>query len=220
MIVKVIFTMPKNGIPIRNQAGLNSYIHHCLGSNNKYHDSFSDYAISSIQGGKLQDNGILMFSDNPYIQISSENVNFITDIMQGIQKTNILLFDMKFQRFEISNFNVGEYCDTIQTLSPILLKDKNDRKITIEDDNWLELLIAKCKSKLAHKGIVDDSFNIVIRNREKSKKRSVFVGNTFNFCTYTSLKIYGQKKTRETLYNMGLGQSTGCGFGSIFIYKS
>lgn len=220
MIIKVIFTKPTNNtIPISNQKELNSYIHKCLGVNNEYHDSFSDYAISSIQGGKLTSDKMLSFENStPHIIISSENEQFLSKIIMGIQSNQFKLFDMDFVQFEFNDFIVNPYCDTIITISPILLKH-NDRKITFKNENWIEVLTQQVRKKLQHKGIMDDTFKIELRNVEKAKEKLIHVGNVFNLCSMVSLKVYGKKKTRKTIYNMGFGNSTGCGFGSIKLYN-
>jgi CRISPR-associated endoribonuclease Cas6 len=220
MIIKVIFNKPKNNIiPIVNQKELNSYIHKCLGINNEYHDSFSDYAISSIQGGKLNNNNMLSFENSvPYIIISSENFQFISQIIMGIESNKFNLFDMTFKNFEFNDFKVNQTFDKIITISPILLK-KNNKKITFTDKEWVNVLIEQTKAKLKHKGIIDDTFNIEIRNVNKAKEKMIYVGNTFNPCSMISLKVYGKKETRKTIYNMGFGNSTGCGFGSIKVYE-
>lgn len=218
MILKIIFSIPANGLSINNQHYVNGFIHKCLGENNKYHDSFSDYAISSVQGGKLN-NGKLTFNDNPYILISSENTEFINELMQGILTTNADIEGIKFSRFDFSDYNIHDYYDKIVTLSPILIKDKSGMKLSFKDEKFLEVLTSNCIKKLKHAGITDNSFKIEIRNIEKAKVKKIMVGDVFNICSLISLIIYGKPKTRKTLYNMGIGNSCGCGFGTIKIYE-
>ena len=219
MIIKVNFTNPESNIPINNQKELNSYIHKCIGHDNKYHDSFSDYCISSIQGGKLVNNNELSFDKStPYIIITSENCEFISKIMNGIQMDRHDYFGMKFKNFEITDFKINDFCDTIVTISPIIVKDKNDYKIDFNNDKWIQTLTDQLKGKLHHKGIIDDSFKIEIRNIKRAKVKTVWVGNVFNVSSMISLKVYGKPNTRRTLYNMGFGSSTGCGFGCIKVY--
>lgn len=221
MIIKVNFTSPNTTIPIRNQKELNSYIHKCIGHNNKYHDTFSDYSISSLQGGKLINGNELSFEGNvPNIVITSENTEFISDIMSGIQSDKFSLFSMKFKNFEISDFNVDKYCDTIITISPIIVKNKNGHKIAFDNPEWLSILTKQLKDKLAHKGIIDNTFRLEIRNIERAKIKKIWVGDVFNICSFISLKVYGHPDSRRTLYNMGFGGSTGSGFGTIKIYEN
>ena len=216
MIAKIYFNIPNTMIPINNQHEMNSYIHRCLGKDNQYHDTFSNYSISSLQGGKFNGNG-LVFNENPYIQVASNDMNFISKFVNGAQFGGHEVFDMKCIRVELCDFKVNDFYDKILTISPILLRDENDMKITFKNPQWIERLNDLCKKKLAHAGIVDETFKIELRQPEKAKVKVVWVGDTFNHSTMTSLFVYGKPKTRKTLYNLGLGGSTGSGFGSIKI---
>ena len=93
------------------------------------------------------------------------------------------------------------------------------RKITFKHEDWLSLLTQNCESKLKHLNIVDPTFKLEIMNPHKAKEKCIWVGDIFNPSSNVRLKVYGKPKTRETLYNMGLGGSTGSGFGSIKIYQ-
>lgn len=217
MILKIILTKPNINIPINNQKELNSFIHRCLGENNKYHDTFSDYSISSLQGGKLNENKFLIFSDNPYIICNTNNMEFITSLIDGLNR-GVKFFDMKLEKLLFDDFIVNEFYDKVITISPILIK-YNNYKITHYHEKWLETLINQSKNKLNKLGVVDDTFDIKIRNFQNAKEKSIYVGNVFNPSTMISLIIYGKPNTRKTLYNLGLGNSTGSGFGCVKLYK-
>jgi len=220
MKINLFLTNPHVNIPINNQKEVNSFIHRLLGKDNKYHDRFSNYAISSLQGGKLNSEGNLTFEKEPYIIISSNDMEFIDTMLEGIQEKNEKLFDMSHKRVTITEYNVNEYYDNVITISPILLKDKEGRKITFKNDKWLNTLILNCKMKLLHEGIEDSTFNIKIKNPENGKEKLIYVGDVFNPASMVRLVVYGKEKTRRTLYNLGLGHSTGSGFGSISIMEN
>ena len=219
MKIKVFFTNPTMEVPVNNQEQMNSYIHKCLGVNNPYHDSFSDYAISSLQGGKLKETGLSFNTCEPHLVVSSENMEFISDFMKGVQADTNTVFGMRFKRFEIDDFNVNPYFDKIITISPILLKNKDNQKITFEDPEWIERLNEQSKQKLKYKGIEDPTFRVELRKPERGKKKLVWVGDVFNPASMVGLKVFGSKKARKTIYNLGFGNSTGCGFGSVKIYE-
>lgn len=219
MIVKVKFSKPTMDVPVNNQKELNSYIHKCLGANNKFHDAFSDYCVSSLQGGKLDfSTGMLYFEDVPYILFTTNNQEFTVQFLNGIMKNENTLFGMHYDGFEFSDFEVSNYFDKVFLVSPLLLKIK-DKKISVKDDNYLQLLKEHCIKKLAHNGIVDETFDIEIRNENKAKVKKIMVGDVFNICSMVSFIIKGKKETRLKLYNLGLGTSTGSGFGFVKIYK-
>lgn len=225
IVTKIIFTKPKNGIPASNQKEVNSYIHRCIGENNVFHDAFSDYCISSLQGGKLNPaTNMLEFDRKPYILFlinpKSKNFEIYNKLLTGVYSQKNKLFDMKYYCVASFDYKVMPKYDKIYMASPILLKkyDKENKKtikVTCKDDGFIELLKANCINKLKHNGIVDETFDIVLRNPEKAKQKLIMVGDVFNPCTMASFLVYGKKETRDTLYSMGLGNSTGSGFGMI-----
>ena len=220
MRIKVNLTQPTCEVPINNQHFLNGFIHKVFGKNNNLHDSFSNYNISSLQGGKLNDDKkTLSFNEsNPYILISGDN-DFITFVIESFMKSDASMFGMKYDYFDSSyDFVLHSYYDNVITVSPILLKNKDGRKITYKNENWLNLLMYQCIKKLEYNGIYDPNFKIEIINEHKAKEKCVWVGDVFNVCSSIRLKVYGSKKTRTLIYNMGLGNSTGSGFGTIKIY--
>ena len=90
---KVIFTKTKDVIPFNNQKMLNSFIHKTIGHNG-YHDTFSEYNISGLQGGKYDaERGGLVYEE-PYIIISSPNEEFNMMIIEKLLQRKQTLFDM------------------------------------------------------------------------------------------------------------------------------
>lgn len=137
----------------------------------------------------------------------------------GIRTADASVFGMKPDGVDITcDFNPNNYCDDIITISPILIRSKDDRKITFEDPEWIERVKRNCIGKLKHQGINDDTFDIELIKTEQSKRKCVWVGDVFNPCSSVRLKVTGRKKTRTILYNLGIGNSTGSGFGAVKIY--
>lgn len=217
MILKIYFDLPKEGvaIPINNQKELNSFIHKTLGHDNKYHDAFSNYSISWLMGGKMIDKGSISFSTNPYLFVTSLDSEFIGTLLKGLMDKKYDLFGMKYSHCEMNEFAVNSRFDTILTNSPVIVKDENGRKISVDNLEFIEYLKQNCIRKLKFCGIVDDTFDIILRHPEKAKTKKVMVGESFNICTLISCYVYGKPETRKMLYNLGLGGSTGCGFGSV-----
>lgn len=218
MRIKITLTKPTEDVPVNNQEYLNSFFHKILGENNKYHDTFSRYAVSSLQGGRLlEDKRNLAFSENPYFYFST-----VDNEMMGIFLRSAMFYKGTFLGMGIKNIVPDDFIchdrfDKIITASPILIKDKG-HMLSVVDKEWLERVENNCKAKLAKEGIVDETFSISIISPEKSKRKLIFTKGIGNICSLTRLRIEGRKKTRETLYNMGIGNSTGYGFGSIKIY--
>lgn len=221
MRIKINLTPPITEVPINNQHQLNGFIHTSFGKDNPYHDSFSNYNISSLQGGKLNiDKKTISFPNgNPYFYISGDD-DFINFAIESFMKSKASMFGMVFDSIDVTDdFIVNPYFDNIITISPILLKDKTGKKLTFKDSEWVKFLTENCVKKLEHSNVYDPTFKIEIINPHKAKEKTIWVGNVFNKSTLTRLKVFGKPNTRKLLYNMGLGQSTGSGFGSIKIYQ-
>lgn len=221
MILKIYFKPMYDGkqiiIPFNNQKEMNSFIYRTLGDNNKFHDKFSDYAISSIQGGVKYDDKNIIFNEQPYIRVTSKNEEFLITLLNNIKLKKYSFFNLIYDRCEFKTFNLNSKYDKIITVSPIIIKH-NKRKISVDNPNFLSELKKNCIAKLKHCGIEDNTFDIKIRNIEKAKKKLIQVGDVFNISTMISLIVFGKKETRDTLYHLGLGGSTGSGFGSIKLY--
>ena len=224
MFVKLNFTKNTKPIHIDNYIdALNSYVHRCLGKDNKYHDSFSGYNISSPQGGKLNTNtGELSFDNGMYFILSfpDKNSQIFSDLTKGITNGVEFGYGMKFVGVEILNINVGKEYDWIQTRCPVLLlSKKNNRGIRYDDSEFIEELTNRTIKKLKHydENINLNGFKITIINTGKNKIKKVKIHNYNHKCNMIRMKIEGDKKTRKILYELGLGNLTGSGFGSLQI---
>ena len=124
---KVIFTKPTDVIPFNNQKMLNSFIHKTIGHNG-YHDTFSEYNISGLQGGKYDaERGGLVYEE-PYIIISSPNEEFNMMIIEKLLQRKQTLFDMTVADIRFVELRLNARYDYISTLSPIIVFDKKSRR--------------------------------------------------------------------------------------------
>lgn len=206
---------------ISNQYLVTSFFHRVLGNNNDIHDRFSDYAISSIQGGKLS-NGQIQFLKGGSVNISTPNANFLDNFMpllyMHINKEIYTGSGIYLKGIGVSDFSVGEYFDKIQTISPIRLKNDNDCEITFLDTEFMDTLTNKMVAKLRKfdPSLNLSKFKIEAFKIENSKQKSVCVKKgVYTKCSYMRFIVRGTMEARRAAYLMGFGQSTGCGFGSV-----
>lgn len=229
MIIKVYFQKPNRTIRFDEQYNVRGFVYNMLGDKaSKYHDKFSPFSVSFVQGGKMkQDKSGIIFEENPYIQISTTHNEIYEDFIESIEnaidnKTANLcgLYPIRYEDY--LDFKCNKTFDVIKTISPILLKKDwykggEKRKINCKDENWLYELNKNCKEKLQHEGIEDNSFKIVIGNKDAMRTKMITIGGVFNPCTDGVMTVYGKENTRRKLYELGLGHSTGIGFGAIKI---
>lgn len=222
MRIKIEFTKPEQAVPIETQRYVNSYIHTCLGRNNEYHDAPSQYSISNLKGGKLnEDKKTLSFNTvSPYIVVTSEDEMFLNRVVTGLNSNQDFAFGMKFKDIEFIGESFFDGWNHFYTLDPILLKEKKEDGrnwfVTIEDKDFA----TKLKNHIINKfNKVDPTLklsDLELLVGEGKKKRVMVKDNVWAIGSAVKIKIKGNKKLITKLYNYGLGQSTGSGFGTIY----
>jgi CRISPR-associated endoribonuclease Cas6 len=223
MRIKINFTPNNEVVPISNQQNINSYIHRCLGRNNQYHDSKSDYCISHLYGGKLcDDKKTLNFENGGIIIITSKNETFLNTIIKGIMLNPELKWGMKFKSIDFISEEFQDGWNHFFTLSPFIIKEYSEMGkytfLTLDDENFDDKVTEHVKRKLLK---MDDTLNlndfkISISKTGKEKIKQIFVKNVVNKANQCNISIFCSSKIAEMIYNTGIGQSTGSGFGTIY----
>ena len=213
-------------LPNNNQYIINSYIHKCIGRNNNYHDAPSNYSISSLQNGILDiKNKNIKINDDSYIIVSSHDTNFIGLLFNGVMSNRnfynqiiVKSIDLVPDELFYNGYN------HFRTLSPFLMRDKNNKDITKNSFNNLNEMSEYVKERVLNRLIKikeNNSLNLNLNNFnlkiEWCHEVKRFVkpgcrGFKTNLCGFT---INSSKGVAELLYNIGIGQSTGSGFGTI-----
>jgi CRISPR-associated endoribonuclease Cas6 len=106
--------------------------------------------------------------------------------------------------------------------SPILLKQKTDNcniiHITYKDEDVDKLLENSIKHKMRIANIPDDNtLKITVdKSSAECKTKFVKIHDIGNRCFYSPIQIEGRDITKKFIWNVGLGNSTGVGFGSLY----
>lgn len=229
MRIKIIFTANTEKVP-NNLSVVNSYINKCLGINNKYHDRDSDYSISRLLGGIIIDNGQnIEYSKRGYILVSSINPEFLNKLILGVFKNKSIGYGMKFQSIEHIQetfYNGWNYFKT--TDMGFMLKKPRDHVDNVDDKYKGYYTLDNCDlADVLKKHIINkfskinpnlnfSGLEIVIDEHPKHKVKyrySKHVKNAVNIC---QININTNKKLAKALYDYGIGQSCGSGFGMIY----
>ena len=232
MRIKINFSNNTEKVP-NNMSVVNSFIHRCLGTNNGYHDKPSDYCTTKLMNGSVVDGGkYLNFNNNGFIIISSPYSDFINKIAAAIVINGINIgYGMNFIGIDNINDKIYDGYNYFKTTeNGILLKNRDYNKgddfktkyINFDNPNYVDLLkehtikkFSKINPKLDFSG-----FDIKLNVNNKSKIQKVMVNETPNFSSVLQLTLYGNKKLIKTIYDYGLGQSTGSGFGLVYNTKN
>lgn len=200
---------------------VNGFVHNILGPDNKWHDSFSPYSISTLHGGKLnKDTGLFSFPKGGKFVISSDNQEFLTDIFTGLASvTDGKIGTMPFLGFETYSCGASTKFDLVR-IENIRLKDSG-KEITFKDENYLPKLREHCIKKLIKNGIPEEdalTFKLEPFHPENWKVKYVKMktGTKSENVTPSStimLIVKGSKEARDKMLSLGYGTSTGSGFG-------
>lgn len=204
-------------IPFNHQPLLVGTLHKWLGWNSE-HGDISLYSFSRLEGGRAEKDGI-RFERGAQFFISSYDVGLIKKLIAGIQLDPELFFGLTVEELVIEEDPDLAGRERFFIGSPILIKRRIETKIehvSFDDPRASEFLKETLQTKMEKAGIMDDSLEIYF---DKSYPRAgtklvTFKGikNKVNWCPVV---IKGKPETKLFAWNVGLGNSTGIGFGAI-----
>ena len=229
MRLKINFKKNTEKVP-NNQSIVNGYIHKCLGKNNQYHDSKSNYCISGLLGGNIIDGGLYSdYSNGGYILVTSSDIEFLDKLSNGILNNQYLGYGMTFNGIDFINEDVSNGWNYFKT-TPLgfILKEKSSEDgknigfFDLKNPN-IELML---KNQIINKfSKINPEFDfstlVVGINKHPSHKiKNIWVKNVKNVANVCQINIYTNKKLAQAIYDYGIGQSTGSGFGTVFLTKN
>jgi len=194
-------------------------LHKWLGAN-ELHDLISLYSFSWLMNGKMRNSGFsfekgarwfISFYDDKYVKEIIKTILNDPEMFSGLVVT-----DINIQ--ETANL---EGVDHFRLASPIFIKRKvgnNIKFYTFDDVEANNLLVETVKHKMELAGLPADetlklSFDLAYLNR---KIKKVKIHNIDNKCSMCPVIIEGKESTKNFIWSVGLGNSTGSGFGAIF----
>lgn len=208
---------PEKPLPFDHQHLLVGTIHKWLGWNEE-HGKVSLYSFSRLEGGKVTKAGLL-FEKGISFFFSSHYPEQIQKLISGIQTDRTM-----FNGLEVSEILMQEDPDlTGRELffpgSPVFIKRKNGEKIDhilYDDPRAGSYLKETMITKMEHAGLKDDtleiSFDAAYRKAGSKMVNYNGIKNKANWCYVI---INGKPETKLFAWNVGLGNSTGIGFGAI-----
>jgi CRISPR-associated endoribonuclease Cas6 len=192
-------------------------LHKWLGENNE-HDALSMYSLSWLSGGKGTNKGL----DFPYGAewfISSYDVNFIKKVINGVRKDAEIAFGMKVTELTVDDTPDFGRTQRFTLASPIFIKrtiEEREKHFTFNDVEADSLMTQTLKHKLDKAGLDSEGISIQFdRNYSKAKTILCTYGKIKNKANYCPIIIEGSPEQIAFAWNVGIGNSTGIGFGSL-----
>lgn len=217
MRIHIRTTASKELVPFNYQSSLTGSLHKWIGKNN-IHDSLSLYSFSWLQGGITNKDGLLFESGASFF-ISMFDNNLLKKVIEGIREKPDINYGLEVKDVFIQeNQGFGSH-QTFHAASPILVKRRINGNIKHYEWNEEEtgyLLTETLQNKLKSAGIEVEGVKVQFDSAYKYAKTKIItyngIGNKVNLCPVV---IEGTPEQLTFAWNVGLGNSTGIGFGAI-----
>lgn len=204
-------------IPFDHQHLLTGTVHKWLGWNSE-HGKLSLYSFSHLTGCKLEKNGFYLKTATSMF-FSAHDSSLVKNLISGIMKDPSM-----FNGLSVTDITIEEDPDmTNRTLffnaSPILIKRKNNDKvehIIFNDSKANDYLKETLISKMKRADLIDDTLRVMFDNSYlKAGTKKITYKEVENRCNWCPIIIEGKPESKLFAWNVGLGNSTGIGFGAI-----
>lgn len=207
-------------VPFDYQQKMVGTIHKWIGKN-AIHDKISLYSFSWLNGAKACD-GFLQFAHGATFFLSFYDEYVIRQIIKTILDNPSMFCGMSVVDIRIDGNPDLSQRNLFNCASPILLKrrlaDGTVKQYNYNDGQANLFLKETLLSKMREAGLEEDdtldiSFDVSFPNKKLKLVRYHGIGNKASVCPVI---IKGKTATKLFAWNVGLGNSTGIGFGAIY----
>ena len=219
MRIHLMTTANNETVPFDYQQKLIGVVHRWLGDN-EIHDGISLYSFSWLHNGTLVKNGY-EFVDGAKWTISFYENQYTKKLIAAILKNPNVISGMIVKDITIEE-DLEMRCGGVFMLgSPIFIKrptlDGRIKHYTFEDKESGELMTETLLRKMEVAGLEKDE-TLSIRfdlTYLKKKVKMATIHGIQNKCSRCPVIITGKPSTIQFALNVGIGNLTGSGFGSI-----
>jgi len=204
-------------IPFDHQSLLVGTIHKWLGWNEE-HGKVSLYSFSRLEGGKAVKTGF-RFEEEANFFFSAHNPDLLKRLIVGIQADPFLFHELVVSEIILQEDPDFAEKELFYNGSPIFIKRKTEKgidHILFDDDRANECMKETLQTRMNVVGLVDDSLKIEFdKSYAKAGTKKITYNGIENKVSWCPVKIFGKPETKLFAWNVGLGNSTGIGFGAI-----
>lgn len=205
-------------IPFNYQHLLTGVVHKWIGKNNEEHGQRSLYSFSWLQSTYPVTGGISLNRD-AYFFISAYDADLIKQIVKGILKRPETFCGSSVVDVQIKEVPVFGDEERFFLNSPILIRQRDGEKtkhITFKDENFGQLLTENLKGKLKSANIPEDDVSVELdKSYAFPETKLVDYKGVKNKTSLAPVIIKGTTEQIAFAWQVGLGQSTGIGFGAL-----
>ena len=205
-------------IPFNYQHLLTGAIHKWLGKENMEHGDISLYSFSWLQNVKTNWEGVSLTMDS-YFFISAFDETLIKSILKGILNEPEVFCGSKIldaQIMKTPEFGTKEH---FLSASPIFIKrsfDNVEKHIIFDDESSGKYLTETMRKKLSVAGLVSEGLSIEFdRNYHNPHTKLIHYKSIKNRSNICPVIIKGTSEQIAFAWEVGIGNSTGIGFGAL-----
>jgi len=208
----------KEIIPYNYQHLLTGTVHKWLGENNAEHGKRSLYSFSWLQNTRATNKGLNLTQDS-YFFISAYDANLIKRIIKGILESPDAFYGSRVMDVQIKDVPEFSNEERFFLNSPVLIRKWDGEKIkhvTYQEEDFETLLTENIKGKLQFAGLSSDNISIELdKSYAFPQAKLVDYKGIKNKTTLAPVIIKGSSEQIAFAWSVGLGNSTGIGFGAI-----
>lgn len=204
-------------VPFNYQPAITGAIHKWIGKN-EVHDKTSMYSFSWLKGGRKNGDG-LIFENGSNFEFSAHDNILIKQLILGIQIDPMINYGLEVSEIVIQETPRFSKRETFFVTSPVLVKrtvEERDIHFTFDQLETDKLLTETMKTKLKRAGLDDSNIQLAFdRSYYGAKTKLVYYKNIGNKANICPVIIEGTPEQIAFAWNVGVGNSTGIGFGSL-----
>lgn len=219
--MRIYLTFKKSDqlIPFNYQPLLTGCLHKWIGDKNNIHGEASLYSFSWLQNVRASKKGVSIKQDSGCF-FSFHDELLAKKVVNGILDKPELFFGSQVMDISIRptpNFTGKE---TFFSSSPIFIKrsieNGKEKHFTYLDKESDELMTQTLQTKLKKAGITDEGISVQFdTNYSGAKTKLVPYNNIKNKTNICPIIVEGTPEQLAFAWNVGIGNSTGIGFGSL-----
>lgn len=217
MRLRLKLSRNKQLVPFNYQPQLAGTIHKWLGQN-EWHGSTALYSFSWLQRGESTGKG-LSFPYGAYWEISAFEAIFLKRLIQGIRQDPNLAFGLRVTDITIQETPDFSNKETLFVTSPVLVKrtvEDKDIHYSHKDPVCEVLLTETLQRKLQIAGVTAKGAKVSFLSDYSAAQTKIIyynkIGNRVNICPVV---IEGTPEQIAFAWEVGVGNSTGIGFGAL-----
>ncbi len=208
-------------VPFDYQAKMVGCLHKWIGTKNELHGKISLYSFSWLQDGVVVKNA-LSFPHGARFFISFYDESVVKDIIRTILDDPAMFCGMEIRNITLAPAPDFSKRDLYYCGSPILIKRKMEdgsfKQFNFNDAEASQYMKETLVNKMHEAGLEDDE-TLAIHfdtSYEKKKLKLIHYHDIGNKASLCPVIIHGKPETKHFAWEVGIGNSTGIGFGAIY----